>query len=81
MKAMRNVLPPMAGQLIQLIKDSSLVSLVSIQELTFRGMELMSSTYLTFETWITITGLYFVLTFGCALSIERLELRWRRQHA
>jgi polar amino acid transport system permease protein len=41
----------------------------------------MSSTYLTFETWITITGLYFVLTFGCALAVEHLELRWRRQRA
>jgi polar amino acid transport system permease protein len=80
-QAVRRILPPLAGQFISTIKDSAIVSAISIQELTFRGMELMSSTYLTFETWITITGLYFVLTFGCALSVERLELRWRRQHA
>jgi polar amino acid transport system permease protein len=80
-QAAQRILPPLAGQFISTIKDSAIVSAISIQELTFRGMELMSSTYLTFETWITITGLYFVLTFGCALSVERLELRWRRQHA
>jgi polar amino acid transport system permease protein len=80
-QAVRRVLPPLGGQFISTIKDSAIVSVISIQELTFRGMELMSSTYLTFETWITITGLYFVLTFGCALAVERLELRWRRQRA
>jgi polar amino acid transport system permease protein len=80
-QAAQRILPPLAGQFISTIKDSAIVSVISIQELTFRGMELMSSTYLTFETWITITGLYFVLTFGCALTVERLELRWRRQRA
>jgi polar amino acid transport system permease protein len=36
-------------------------------------MELMSATYLTFEVWITITALYFVLTFGLAAAVARLE--------
>jgi polar amino acid transport system permease protein len=41
----------------------------------------MSSTYLTFETWITITWLYFVLTFGCSMVFARLENAWRRARA
>jgi polar amino acid transport system permease protein len=80
-QAVRRILPPLGGQFISTIKDSAIVSVISIQELTFRGMELMSATYLTFETWITITGLYFVLTFGCSLAFTRLERACRRERA
>jgi polar amino acid transport system permease protein len=72
-QALRRTLPALAGQLISTIKDSAIVSVISIPELTFQGLELMSATYLTFEVWITITALYFVLTFGCSLGVRRLE--------
>jgi polar amino acid transport system permease protein len=74
-QALQRILPPLGGQFISTIKDSSIVSVISIQELTFRGMELMSATYLSFETWITISAMYFILTFGCSLGFERLEKR------
>ena len=77
-QAVRRILPPLAGQLISTIKDSAIVSVISIQELTFQGLELMAATYLTFEIWITITALYFVLTFSCSLIIRKLELYMRR---
>jgi len=80
-QAIQRILPPLGGQFISTIKDSAIVSVISIQELTFRGMELMSATYLTFETWITITGLYFILTFGCSLIFGQLEKAWRRGRA
>jgi polar amino acid transport system permease protein len=79
--APQRILPPLGGQFISTIKDSAIVSVISVPELTFRGMELMSSTYLTFETWITITGLYFVLTFGCSMVFARLENASRRARA
>jgi polar amino acid transport system permease protein len=78
-QAIRRILPPIAGQLISTIKDSAIVSVVSVQELTFQGMELMSATYLTFEVWITITVLYFVLTFPCSFGIRRLEVSMHRE--
>ncbi len=74
----KNILPSLAGQAISVIKDSSIVSVISIQELTFQGMELMASTYLIFEVWITVTGLYFVLTFSLSRLSGRLENRLRR---
>jgi len=77
-QATRRILPPLAGQFISTIKDSAIVSVISIQELTFQGMELMSATYLTFEVWITITGMYFVMTLCLSLGVERFELRMRR---
>ena len=75
-RAVRRILPPLSGQFISTIKDSAIVSVISIQELTFQGLELMASTHLTFEIWITITGLYLLLTLSCALAVGRLEMRF-----
>lgn len=72
----RRVAFPLAGQFISTIKDSAIVSVISIQELTFQGMELMSATFLTFEIWITITVLYFVLTFSFSRSVAFLERKY-----
>jgi len=77
-QAVPRILPPLAGQFISTIKDSAIVSVISIQELTFQGMELMATTYFTFEIWITITGLYLLLTLSCSLAVERLEIRLRK---
>ncbi len=75
-QAVRRILPPLAGQFISTIKDSAIVSVISIQELTFQGLELMAATYLTFETWITIGALYFLLSLTLSLGVGRLESRW-----
>jgi polar amino acid transport system permease protein len=77
-QAIQRILPPLAGQFISTIKDSSIVSVISIQELTFQGMELMSTTYFTFEIWITITGMYLILTLTCSLTIAKLETALRK---
>jgi len=78
-QAFQKILPPLAGQLISTIKDSAIVSVISIQELTFQGLELMASTYLTIEVWITITALYFILTFGLSLGVRQLEIRLQKR--
>jgi len=72
-QALQRILPALAGQFISTIKDSAIVSVISIPELTFQGMELMAATYLTFECWITITVLYLILTLSLSLAVERLE--------
>lgn len=69
----KNILPSLTGQVISAIKDSSIVSVISIQELTFQGMQLMTSTYYIFEIWITITALYFLLTFTLSHLANRIE--------
>lgn len=76
-QAYRRMIPPLAGQFISTIKDSAIVSVISIQELTFQGMELMAATYLTFEVWITVALLYFLLTYCCSRLAGILELRMR----
>jgi len=80
-QATQRILPPLAGQFISTIKDSAIVSVISIQELTFQGMELMAATYLTIECWISITVLYLVLTLSLSLCVSRLEIHMRRSEA
>ncbi len=75
-QTLRKVAFPLAGQFISAIKDSAIVSVISIQELTFQGMELMAATFLTFEIWITITVLYFILTFSLSSSVAFLEKKY-----
>lgn len=72
-QAFSRSLPPLAGQFISTIKDSSIVSVISIQELTFTGQELISATYKTFEIWTVVIIMYFLLTFPCSLYVRRLE--------
>jgi polar amino acid transport system permease protein len=79
--AVQRIVPPLAGQFISTIKDSAIVSVISIQELTFEGMELMAATYLTFEVWITVTALYLILTLTLSLALERVEKYLRRSEA
>lgn len=74
-QAMRRTLPPMAGQLINLIKDSSLVSVIAITDLTKAGREVVNSTFSPFEVWFTVAAMYLVLTGLLSLAIRRLELR------
>ncbi|WP_372678329.1 amino acid ABC transporter permease [Desulfosarcina sp.] len=78
-QALRRIMPPLAGQFISTIKDSAIVSVISIQELTFQGMELMAATFLTFEVWITILAIYFVICLACSLLVERFELHLKKE--
>ena len=80
-QAMQRLLPALAGQFISLIKDSAIVSVISIQELSYQGTQLMASTYLTIEIWITITALYLVMTLTFSLGVSKLETYMARSQA
>ena len=74
-QAIQRVIPPLAGQFITLIKDSSLVSLISIQELTFLAQEVAYSTQYVFEIWIFVAAMYFCVCYLLALLFGKLEIR------
>jgi len=63
-QAIRRIVPALTGQFVSLIKDSAIVSLISVPELTFRGSQVTASTGSIFEVWITIAVLYFLLGRG-----------------
>lgn len=74
-QAGRRMLPALVGQSISLIKDSALVSLVAIPDLTMKARELHADLWLTFEIWFTVAAIYLVLTGGLSLVAGRLEKR------
>jgi len=74
-QAFKRTLPPMAGQLITLIKDSSLVSVISITDLTKAGREVISGSFATFEVWFVVAGLYLLLTTILSWGVQRIEKR------
>lgn len=74
-QAFKRTLPPMAGQFISLIKDSSLVSVISITDLTKAGREVSASIFAPFEVWFSVALLYLVLTSGLSFLVQRLELK------
>jgi polar amino acid transport system permease protein len=74
-QAFARMVPPLCGQVISLIKDSSVVSLISIQDLTFMANDVAVSTSRVFETWITASAMYFVVCLALSLLFRRLERR------
>ena len=79
-QSVRKILPPLAGQFITLIKDSAIISLISIQELTFIATEVAATTTKVFETWILVGLMYFVLCYSFAVLFAYLERRAKRSH-
>jgi polar amino acid transport system permease protein len=77
-QAIQRTIPPLAGQFISLIKDSSIVSLISIQDLTFMGNEVAATTTRVFESWTIVALLYFGLCFALSRQFARLEVRMGR---
>jgi polar amino acid transport system permease protein len=77
-QATRIMLPPLAGEFINTIKWSSIVSIISIQELTFQGLQVMASTQATIEVWLTISCMYLLLCLSLSLLVRRLEKAFAR---
>ncbi len=74
-QAFKRTLPPMAGQFISLVKDSSLVSVIAITDLTKSGREVITSSFATFEVWFTVAALYLVVTSLLSQLVFYLERR------
>jgi polar amino acid transport system permease protein len=74
-QAFKRILPPLAGQFISLIKDSSLVSVIAITDLTKSGREVITSTFATFEIWFLVALLYLLLTSVLSQVIAWVERR------
>jgi len=70
-QSIRIVVPPGANEFIACLKDSSLVSIIGLRELTRAGREYAAQYFLDFHTWLAVGLIYLVLT----LSLTRL-VRW-----
>ncbi|MHC6227805.1 amino acid ABC transporter permease [Pseudomonas sp. X10] len=74
-QAFKRVLPPLAGQFISLVKDTSLVSVIAITELTKSGREAITTSFSTFEIWFCVAGLYLLINLPLSHFASRLERR------
>ncbi|UCF98645.1 MAG: amino acid ABC transporter permease [Spirochaetaceae bacterium] len=72
-QAVKRVLPPLANEFINTIKYSAIASVVSIQELTFMGRQVVAATQYIFETWITVAVMYLVLTLTLSVLVSWVE--------
>jgi polar amino acid transport system permease protein len=78
-QAIRMTLPPLASNFVQLIKFSSLGAVISVSEITRRGMELSASTFRPLEIFTFIAVVYFVICWPLAMAIRWWESRLRNR--
>ena len=76
-QAIRQILPPLAGQFASLIKDSSLLSVIGIGEFTLNAQDVSSYTYSNFESYLPLAVGYLLLTLPISLWTQSLERRMR----
>jgi polar amino acid transport system permease protein len=74
-QALRRMLPPMTGEFVSLVKDSSLLSAIGVLELTKRAREAQADTHRTFEVLIPLALLYLAITFPLSRLARRLEAK------
>lgn len=74
-QAVRVILPPVGNDFISLLKDSSLVSVVAVADMTRRGREFMSKNFIPVETWIMVALLYLVMTLFASRIVSYIETK------
>lgn len=77
-QAMRIIIPPLGNNFIILIKDTSLVSTITLVELTLTAQRFIGSTYKPFEMYLMAAFLYAVLTTTASFLLGKLEKRTNR---
>ncbi len=78
-QAVRIILPPVGNEFIALLKDSSLISVVGVADLTRRGREFMSTHFNPIETWVMVGLLYLVMTLFTARIVYYMEQKNRHE--
>jgi polar amino acid transport system permease protein len=76
-QAVRVVLPPVGNEFVSLLKDSSLVSVVAVTDLTLRGRQYMSTHFDPIQTWTMVALLYLIMTLFSSRVVSWLEKRSR----
>ncbi|WP_285906365.1 amino acid ABC transporter permease [Pseudodesulfovibrio pelocollis] len=74
-QAFRRILPPLAGQFISLIKDSSLLGVIAIRELTKATREAVTTSLMPYELYFVCGLMYLVVTFALSMFVQYLEKR------
>ncbi len=76
-QAIRRVVPPLTSQAISLIKDSSLVSVLAVYDMTMQANAVVAETFLVFEVYFTIAAIYLVMTVSLSQIVSLMEKRFK----
>ena len=76
-QAARIIIPPAANEFIASLKDSSLVSIIGMRELTRAGREYYAQYFVDFQTWLAVGVIYLVLTLALSRVVAFLEKKYR----
>ncbi|MDX5592932.1 amino acid ABC transporter permease [Pseudovibrio sp. SPO723] len=79
-QALKNILPPLGNDFVAMIKDSALVSVLGVQDITQLGKIYSSSTFQFFETYNVVAFLYLTMTVSLSLFVRALENHLKRSH-
>lgn len=77
-QAVRVILPPLGNDFVAMVKDSSLVSVLGVADITQMGKVYASGSFRFFETYSIVAYVYLMLTIGLSLALRALERRLRR---
>lgn len=80
-QAIRVILPPLGNDFVAMVKDSSLVSVLGVADITQMGKIYASGSFRFFETYSIVAYVYLILTIGLSLALRGLERRLRRAEA
>lgn len=77
-QALRTILPPLGNDFIAMVKDSSLVSVLGVADITQMGKVYASGSFRFFETYSVVAYIYLMLTVSLSLALRGLERRMRK---
>lgn len=80
-QAIRTILPPLGNDFVAMVKDSSLVSVLGVTDITQLGKVSAASSFRYFETYNVVAFLYLTMTIGLSLALRTLERRLRARDA
>lgn len=77
-QAVKNILPAIGNEFVAIIKESSMASIIGVNELMFAGKVVVGSTYLGLEPYIVAAVFYFIMTFTLGRIISLIERRMKK---
>ena len=78
-QAMRTIFPPLSNDFVAMVKDSSLVSVLGVADITQMAKVYAAGSFRFFETYSIVTYIYLLLTIGLSLALRGIERRMRRK--
>lgn len=78
-QSIKLIIPPLTGEAVQMIRNSAIVSVIAVLELTTAGRNIISDTYMSFEIWFTVAVVYLVFTLLLSIFVSGVERRFASQ--